>query len=360
MVIACLLTWRYSSDHIRNLPEASRGPAAITPGPASNTLSPRIPEILDEGFQREWNDRNARRESLEDPEFLRYFENSLKDRLYDWRQPISFWGIVLDDHEDPVPGAQVRLVWSDLSVEGTSETSVETDSQGRFQLLGKTGKGISISVEKDGYRRCRWGVIGFEYANPSDRAYHRPDPERPVLFRLIKRGPPVPLVHRERMEFRLAEDSDQVHLDLMGQRAVGPEESGVDLVVAAETGPVRWERNRAWFDWRVVLSVPDGGLQPGSECPPSAPEDGYVPQLEFSGRVEGGFPRDEVDGWFFVKSRGGSNVTRICLGVDCAPQGGGRPRVKVREYSLNPAGSLNLEFYPEMNIEERYYVPVGR
>ena len=134
----------------------------------------------------------------------------------------------------------------------------------------------------------------------------------------------------------------------------------MDLVIEAVTGEVRRERLNAWYEWKVVLSVPDGGLQPGSECPPAAPEDGYLPRLEFSGRVEGRYPRHELDDWFFVKSRGGQHVTRIRLRIQCVPDGGGAPEVYIPEYSLNPAGSLNLEFYPEMNVEERYYIPVGR
>jgi len=198
--------------------------------------------------------------------------------------------------------------------------------------------------------------MAFEYADPTDQDYHRPDSNRPVLFRLIRKGPKEPLVKRERMSFRVDEGTGDLHLDLLGQRSVPASDPGVDLVVHAEHGPIREEERARWYDWKVVLSVPDGGIQAGTECPPAAPEDGYQPRLEFAGKVEANRPPGEVFDWFFLKSRGGQHVARIHIKVVPAPLGGGAPKVYLNEYVLNPAGSLGLEFYDDMQVADKYYV----
>lgn len=317
----------------------------------------RIPEIDNLKLQSNWFNMNKSGAWETNEAANEYFRRTKSDRNYDWKRAISFFGIVLDDQDKPIEGVKIHFVWSDLSKLGTSESWAYSDQSGRFNLSGAIGKGVSISASKDGYRRCRWGVIGFEYANPTDRAYHQPDPERPVLFRLIKMGPPEPLVQRSRMSFRCAEDSGDLHLDLLGQRQVGADDPEVDLIVHAEHGPIREVDGRRWFDWKVVLSVPNGGLLAGTECPPAAPEDGYLPRLEFQGKVEGRYSMDGVDDWFFLKSRDGRHFGRVHLKVSAAPDGGGAPKVYLAEYVLNPAGSRGLEFYPEMDVSVKYYAP---
>ncbi|MCW5556821.1 MAG: hypothetical protein KIT22_03130 [Verrucomicrobiae bacterium] len=158
------------------------------------------------------------------------------------------------------------------------------------------------------------------------------------------------------MNFRVEEDSGDLHLDLLGQRAVPASEAGVDLVVHAEHGAIREEGRDRWYDWKVVLSVPDGGIQAGTECPPAAPEDGYEPRLEFTGKVERNPNAAEMDDWFFIKSRGGQHFARIHIRVLPASSEGGAAKVHLWEYVLNPAGSRGLEFYEEMQVEHKYYV----
>ena len=291
----------------------------------------------------------------------RFFQGRSKDKNWDWKRPINLWGIVLDDRDQPIASAKLTLSWTDLSTDGSSSFVLLSDSDGRFSFLGRTGKYLNVSAEKQGYRRCRWGSIGFEFANPTDPEYHRPDSNRPVVFRLIRKGPPEPLVHRDRIqEFRASEDPGTVAFDLLGQREVPPGDPSADLVVRTSHGPVRGEGSQRWFDWRVELSVPGGGIQPGSECPPAAPEDGYQPQLSFEGKVEGRNVLSGISEWFFVKSRASSIYSRVHLKVASLPLGGGNAKVSLLEYSTNPSGSRNLEVYPELQVNEQYYVPRNR
>ena len=61
-----------------------------------------------------------------------------------------------------------------------------------------------------------------------------------MLFRLIRKGPPESLVHRDRIqEFRAAEDPGTLAFDLLGQREVPLGDPSVDLIVRTSHGPVR-------------------------------------------------------------------------------------------------------------------------
>lgn len=288
----------------------------------------------------------------------RFFQGRSEDKNWDWKRPINLWGIVLDDRDQPIGSAKLTFSWTDLSTDGSSSFVLLSDSDGRFSFLGRTGKYLNVSAEKEGYRRCRWGSIGFEFANPTDPEYHRPDSNQPVVFRLIRKGPPEPLVHRNGIQvFRASEDPGTVACDLLGQCEVPPGDSAADLVIRTSHGPARSEGSRRWFAWRVELSVPDGGLQSGTECPPAAPEEGYQPRLVFEGKVEGRNSLSGIEDWFFLKTRGGRQYARVHLKVAALPSGGGNAKVALLEYTVNPAGSRNLEFYPEMQVAEKYRAP---
>jgi len=360
-LLALLFFWRVKNSTVTQIESESTnyiaGTSTFVITNNQKKVTVRLAETADPEYQSKWMERNARQEWTNNPMATQYLERIRSDRSYDWRQPISFWGILLDQDMNPIKDATVSFLWNDLSQSGTSSMDTKTSESGMFSLQGKTGKVLSVKIEKSGYRRCRSGSVGFEYADPTDRAYHQPDPERPVLFRLIKRGPAEPLVQRSRMAFRCSDDSGDLHLDLLGQRQVGPDDPEVDLVVHAEHGPIREVDGRRWFDWKVILSVPDGGLLAGTECPPAAPEDGYLPRLEFQGKVEGRYSMDGVDDWFFLKSRDGRHFGRVHLKVSAAPDGGGAPKVYLVEYVLNPAGSRGLEFYSEMDVSVKYYAP---
>ena len=162
------------------------------------------------------------------------------------------------------------------------------------------------------------------------------------------------------MEFRCSEGKGDLFLDLLGQRSVTADSQIVDIVVHVEHSPIIQRDGRPWYEWLVVVSVPDGGVQIGSDCPSHAPSSGYQPSIEFQGRLEGRNAPSGPDKWLFVRSRMGMHHARIHLNVAVAPHGGGPPIVYLHEYVLNPSGSRNLEFYSEMDVSEKYYVPRDR
>src|ERR1041384_415618 len=43
-----------------------------------------------------------------------YTRKSLADPQYDWKQPINFYGKVVDENDAPVPGASIHFDWTTL------------------------------------------------------------------------------------------------------------------------------------------------------------------------------------------------------------------------------------------------------
>src|SRR6266478_6695400 len=66
-----------------------------------------------------------------------YLRNIAADSNWDWKQPINFWGNVVDESNAPVAGASVHFSWNDLSADGTSTSSTNSDANGLFSLTGK-------------------------------------------------------------------------------------------------------------------------------------------------------------------------------------------------------------------------------
>jgi hypothetical protein len=106
------------------------------------------------------------------------------DKYYEYRTPISFYGLVMDDTGTPIADADVKLTWSDVN--GGSSTSTKSDLQGSFSLTGVVGKRLGIDVSKSGYVQYldrNKNRFSFEYGSYSDENYHVPNAAKPVVFR---------------------------------------------------------------------------------------------------------------------------------------------------------------------------------
>jgi hypothetical protein len=109
-----------------------------------------------------------------------------------FRTPIAFFGRVIDQHGDPVSGADVKLSANDNAFGGRpSEYARRTDGDGRFLIEGIVGITLAVEVSKPGYRSIppddsKVTSSGlFEYGLSSIKGPHRPDANAPVIFTLL-------------------------------------------------------------------------------------------------------------------------------------------------------------------------------
>jgi len=147
--------------------------------------------------------------------------------MFDWKQPINFWGQVLDEQDQPVQGADAEFSWTDLSKAGTSRMGVKSNEKGLFELVNKRGKNLSVVVKKEGFHQVPGEFFrAFEFADPIERFV--PDSNKPVVFRLKRMAPAEPL----KLMVRFAElKNGTIALDLSQGRIVRADSGGVKSFV---------------------------------------------------------------------------------------------------------------------------------
>jgi len=210
-----------------------------------------------------------------------FYAKSKADPQYDWKQPINFYGKVIDESGAVVASANVHCEWNDISVKGTSDADLISDSNGFFSLKDRRGKRLYVDVSKNGYYSSADARSAtFEYANPADGLF-TPDPNRPVVFHLRKKGVGVDLISSEygvkpHFGITVPLDGTPVQADLL-ERKIGQGELTLSQV---KPDYKHWKQATNWL---FCMNLPSGGfVVQNDEFPFTAPEAGYQPVLEFN------------------------------------------------------------------------------
>lgn len=191
----------------------------------------------------------------------------------EWRTPIDFYGLVIDESNLPVQGAQIEFGWTDLSSEGYSRDKATSDRTGRFALEHRRGKHLTVNVRKEGYYFSARDNSNFTYAG--ENVNFVANSNSPIVFHLRKKGTQELLAVKSIPGFakiaKLPRTGSAVEIDLLKGTIVS---NGGHLVLefnaASPTNTIRQ------YDWRCRLSVPKGGLlQTDEEFMFQAPEKGY-------------------------------------------------------------------------------------
>jgi hypothetical protein len=267
-----------------------------------------------------------------DPRWNTVREKEKTDPNWEWRTSINFYGRVLDENERPVSDAKVDAQWSDLSATGASSGMVLTDAEGLFAITGKTGRGITIRIVKEGYYTPRRQQTSFDFAAFWEANYYEPDPANPAIFHLRKKGESETLNAGE-VQPSVAADGTPVRLDLLSAGRVSP--SG-QLEITAITNTEKYPP--AKFDWRASLIVPEGGLiEHHVEFPFEAPAEGYQPKVEIEMPANSPDWRRSIEKHYFIRFGNPTRYGRIRIRFNGATQ-----RAFLR-FAVNPTGSRGLE-----------------
>jgi hypothetical protein len=209
---------------------------------------------------------------------------------------------------------------------------------------------LSVTVSKPGYYSAADArMASFEYANPADGLF-TPDPKRPVVFHLRKKGETEPLVvMRGNMnvpgvgrKFALPTNGVPVSLDLLRGKALAADgQVEVRCWIMNEGGSFNQP-----YDWRFMISVPNGGLsQATNEFNFEAPVEGYQPSMSVEVRKDLE-PRwaNKSQGEYFVRL--GNRKYGLMRFTIYA----GRNPFCIVESFVNPSGSRILELDPAQII----------
>ncbi|MBN9693245.1 MAG: carboxypeptidase regulatory-like domain-containing protein [Verrucomicrobia bacterium] len=316
---------------------------------------PRLPEEFDSSASNRWAFRQVSRTWAEEPLAKAAMEGIKSDRKWNWKRPINFFGVVFDEENRPIENAEVNFQWNEAD-RGTQSATAFSDDRGYVKLLDRRGYVLLATARKDGYYTTRLGNIYLNYAEPWDPKFHQPDPDRHVILKLRRKGVPEPLIERRMLTFPGSAEEGVISIDLLGQRAF---DEVADLRIRMNHGPIVETAGRRRFDWTVEVEAIDGGLIEYSsreEFPFLAPEFGYEPVFRIAMRADSPQWESNFTKRFFFRTRGGMHFGRMELRVSPFPENA-PPTVTLVEYYLNPAGSRNLEFSPDLEVSQKYYVP---
>jgi hypothetical protein len=272
-----------------------------------------------------------------EPSDPRWAEVQVKDQIdkgWEWKMPINFYGKVVDQDDHPVSSARIKFSWTDLSNNGSSQSETSSDAQGNFTLENQKGRVLLVTVAKPGYYTAKQeNQDAFDYAGFWEKTYYQPDSQKPVTFHLRKKGATENLL-AGRLETRVPSGGAETPIALSRNQA----DSWARLEVKAWTNTDKYPPRQ--FDWRVILAVPGGEIQPcNDEFPFTAPENNYTPSIDVNMPSAAENWKHGIDQQFYIRYTNPVRYGRIRFQMDGASQ-----NVSVA-YWLNPAsGSRNLEF----------------
>jgi hypothetical protein len=308
-----------------------QSPSAPVTALPSPSIQPRSPTPTTQTSQPERQVSGAQYEPT-DPRWAEVNAKDKVDRAWEWKRSINFYGRVLDENEQPVLGANIYAQWSDLSANGASVEETLSDQQGAFSITGKTGRGITIRVSKEGYYTPKRQRSSFDYAAFWEVNYHQADPNKPVLFHLRNKNVTEALTVGE-IRPTLPADGTPMRFDVLRG---GDGSAGGQVEIAAMTNTEKYPPRI--FDWQASITIPDGGLlEYDAEFPFEAPKNGYVPRVEFNMPATTSNWKRVIEKSYFIQFGSPARYGRIQVRFNGASQ-----KCSL-SYAVNPSGSRNLE-----------------
>lgn len=273
--------------------------------------------------------------------FQKSYEEGVATYLAENVRPIFFYGLVVDEKDQPIADAHVSI----SQVAQNGPIIKKSDAMGRFELSGYSGRYLGVEVSKPGYymkkNRPRSSRQSFDYSPLGGN--FQPDISSPIVFELRKKGLGVELVTSQYgvipyFDFSTPKDGSPVWVNFFERKTGASGQMEIKKVT-----PKQERTDRAAKEWRLTLSIPSGGFVElaNDEFPFYPPEAGYQPVLDFH-------YQPEQPGW----TNGFSRQYYIAFGN---PRRYGRIKLETGvtsgirlEYAINPDGSPYLE--PKTNL----------
>ncbi len=262
-------------------------------------------------------------------------EASIEHSYDEWRTPIEFYGRVVDESNSVIADAQVDFECNDLSPSGTSPYHTKSDSNGSFSIKDIKGKLLGVNVSKEGYYAYDSYGQFFNYAGENQNFV--PDAGNPVVFRLRKKGKGELLMITDYPGFahiaQLKHDGTPVELDLLKSVQVPAGSGQLKLELWRDFS----DRSAKVFDWKLQISVPNGGLvQTEEQFAFEAPENGYQPSIVMDMSTNNPNWQGTVKSKYYLQLPDGKYGR---IDFDFLPYNG----VFTIKSWINPSGSRNLE-----------------
>jgi hypothetical protein len=266
-------------------------------------------------------------------------QRKIDDRLKN--EPFNFYGKVLDENNQPVAGANVKiLVQGELgSAHGSTEHDLQSGQDGLFKLEGVHSFGVIVTVSKDGYYTLPDGHGPWFWII---RNGTMPSMDHPAVFPLQKKGPTEPLIVMRTGSAVVATDGTPLEFNLERGHVVKDQPGTFNVQTWVDTHD---PKSNQPYHWKFRITVPGGGLQlRTNEYQFIAPLSGYKEFDEVE--ITPGQPQwnDVRERNYFVKLADGK-YAQVRLSVNA------RGSFGIADCFINPSGSQNLEFDPTKRLK---------
>lgn len=260
-----------------------------------------------------------------------------------WKAPIEFYGKVVDQNNQAVSEADIRITWTDQSPTGQSELRVQSDQNGLFSIKSIRGYQLGVHVNKERYYTSSTEEKYFRFAGLGETFI--PNSSNPVIFHLKRKGEAAELV-KQNKSFLIPKDGTPVEISLLTGKVVHGGQGDIKIEC--------WTMDQGFdpihpqpYDWRSRLSVPGGGMiETTEEYPSNAPEAGYQPFTEiYMPAALGRSWTDSAMKQYYLRLRDG-NYARIAFKM----MAHGNHGCRIVSF-LNPDKSRNLEYDKRKEIQ---------
>jgi len=251
-------------------------------------------------------------------------------------QSQDFYGRVIDQHGQPVVGADVTLNIN-LTIGHGDSQKTQTDANGLFQFIGIRGQSVSVVPEKKGYLIEGHG-LGLKGQDGPET-----DPSNRAVYIMWKAKGAEPMIHDQK-RYDLKPDNRIYTLDLLARKMTeGTNESGDLLVQIERPAQVEQTKPHENFDWSFVMTAIGGGLieVTNDDYLNEAPTTGYQPEFKLTMAADTRWHGWDAEKTFYMKSRDGKAYGHFHIRVFPVSRNGSS--LEIESY-VNPAGSRNLEF----------------
>jgi len=257
-------------------------------------------------------------------------ESEMEREVILWQSSLLYYGRVVDENDAPIFGAQAAYSANSMDaslVEFENKGTATTDARGIFKIEGVRGVGLMVQVTHPGYYAYPTNSTGFDKRSLPQKGYFSDSEENAEVFRMHRKGHPVPLIHR-RAGTDAPMNGTPIRVDLFSETR---QRSIAELSIQAWTKAPS-EVPGKLCDWKVRLGVPGGGIvESTNQFESVAPGDGYreFADIEVSGA-------ESVRKNYFLSTSNGFLLLKTYFIS-------GKALFASLEYFLNPDHSRNLE-----------------
>ena len=257
-------------------------------------------------------------------------------------QSQDFYGKVVDQYGQPVPGANVTAEVHVSSGPGSTQRT-QTDANGLFQFTGLRGRSLYVTPEKPGFQIQGHG-LGERGANGPETM-----PTQRAVYTMWKLKGPEPMIHKELSSRTIQPDGRFYTVDFIKSQITEGTNTPGDMTIQIQRSPEIKPREKC--DWSFTMAANGGGFieVTNDAYLNAAPERGYQQQYQMTRYATNlvnysTWPLYRTDRTFYVTSRGGQVYGHFQI-KELEPDYRGKAALRIESY-INPAGSRNLEFDP--------------